>query len=355
MVNKKNDWSERTELKELAVRVISFMLSLILGFVAVVRVSAANTEEISEEESQRREKAIERMISGFENMEEKIDISDLGILPEELKGVFSAATKNSPYLFFVGNDLRYTFRKGGCVVSVMPQYLYSEAEVKAMTEFCKTEISKLSSLARHGKSELERVIFLHDLICERFSYDLTLKNNNLCSFLKAGKGTCQGYTWTYMAALRELGIECEYVASDTIVHIWLRLKIDDEWYNSDVTWDDPPQNEGTGKKSRAHFLFSDAEAEIDGYVNRYSSSDVKCLDKKYDGEDFLLEYPFCTTTGDVDHDGKAGLKDLLLLRMYIDKGIENKSLCLACADADRNCVIDERDLNDIRKNILLSG
>ena len=91
MVNKKNDWSERTELKELAVRVISFMLSLILGFVAVVRVSAANTEEISEEESQRREKAIERMISGFKNMEESIDISDLGIYPEELKDIFSAA------------------------------------------------------------------------------------------------------------------------------------------------------------------------------------------------------------------------------------------------------------------------
>ena len=111
------------------------LLSLILGFVAVVRVSAANTEEISEEESQRREKAIGRMISGFKNMEESIDISDLGIYPEELKDIFSAATKNSPYLFFVGNDLRYTFRKGGCVVSVMPQYLYSEAEVKAMTEF----------------------------------------------------------------------------------------------------------------------------------------------------------------------------------------------------------------------------
>lgn len=331
------------------------MLSLIVGFGAIIRVSAADSADILEDRGRRKDKAIERMIFGFENMEENIDISDIGILPEELDSIFSAATKNSPYLFFVGNDLKYTFRKGGYVVAVMPQYLYSREDVKAMTELCKSEISKLTSLAKYGKNELERIIILHDLICEKYSYDLTLKSNNMYSFLKTGSGTCQGYTWTYMAALRELGIECEYVASDAIAHIWLRLKIGGEWYNSDVTWDDPPRNEESGERSRAHFLFSDAKADADGYKDRYSASQNACESKVYDGNSLKDEYPFCTIKGDIDHDGKVGIRDILTLRLYMDKGISDGALCHICADSNVNCEIDKEDVEFIRNIILLSG
>ena len=319
---------------------------------AIVITSALATSALMERKAEQRRIAIERMIKGFEDYAESIDLSDLEISPEELGEIFAAATKNSPYLFYVDNNLSYTYRKGGAVVSVLPNYLYPEKEAVEMVTYCKNEISKLSSLAMSGDCELERVIILHDLICKKFSYDLTLQSNNLYSFLATGKGTCQGYTWAYMAALRDMGIECEYVASDTIVHIWLRVKIDGEWYNSDVTWDDPPKNEETGKKSRAHLLFSDAKAEADGYVNRYSSSDVKCSDKKYDGEDFLVEYPFCSLAGDIDHDGYVGVKDVLLLRMHIGKGIEKDSLCLVCADTDGSFEIDEKDLENIRETVL---
>ncbi len=339
-------------IKQLAL-VLSVIISLVYSSITVIR--AENTVNADREHAEECAEAVERMRRGFENYEESIDITDLSVTPDELGKLFADATKDTPYLFYVSNNLAYSYRTGGCILSVKPKYTMEKAEARAAVEYCKSEVGKMAELLESREGELARLVGAHDLICKRFTYDTTLESNNIYTSLKTGKGTCQGYTWTYMAVLRELGIECRYVASDSIAHIWLAVKIDGEWYHSDATWDDPVSAESSGGQSRKHLLFSDEKADVDGYVNRYSASDEKCSDTKYDGEDFLLDFPFCSVTGDVDHDGKAGVKDILLLRMYIDKGIGNKSLCLICADADHSYGIDEKDPEAIRKTLLLSG
>lgn len=325
---------------------------VVILIIAMVITSSLATSALKEQKAEHRRIAIERMIRGFEDYADSIDISDLELSPEELGEIFAAVTKNSPYLFYVDNTLSYTYRKGGTVVSVIPNYLYPEKEAMEMVGYCKKEISKLASLAMSGESELERLIIIHDLICQKYSYDLTLQSNNLYSFLTTGKGTCQGYAWAYMAALCDMGIECEYVASDTIVHIWLRVKIGGEWYNSDVTWDDPPKNEGTGKKSRAHLLFSDAKAEADGYTDRYSASDNKCTSDKYDSVDNTRDFPFCGSVGDIDHDGCVTVKDLLILRRQVERGEREVRSCLICADINADLSIDNADISAMREIIL---
>ncbi len=346
----------KKDLRAVVKRGVALVLAFTLAFSLLVRVVATEGESVSGEESEQddRDVAIGRMITGFENFEERIDLSDLNILPDRLGELFAAATKNSPYLFYVGNNLSYTNIKGGGVVSVLPKYLYSKDEAIEMVSYCREEIAKLASLAQYGESELERVLILHDLICKKFSYDLSLESNNLYTFLKTGSGTCQGYTWTYMAALREMGIECEYVASDTIVHIWLRVRIDGEWYYSDVTWDDPPQNEGTGKQSRAHFLFSDEKADADGYSDRYSASKNECQSGKYDGDDLSDVISFCLQEGDIDHDGEVGLLDLLRLRMYLEKGERDGYICPICSDLDGNLSLEGDDVEPLRRMMIAS-
>lgn len=158
-----------------------------------------------------------------------------------------------------------------------------------------------------------------------------------------------------MAALREMEIECEYVASDTIVHIWLKLKIDGEWYHSDVTWDDPPRDEGAGKRNREHFLFSDDKADVDGYADRYSASESNCKSEKYDLFDFSSSIPPCSVAGDVDHNGAVGLADLLRLRIYLEQGKRDSYICLICADCDGDFDLDENDVDIIRKLLISMG
>lgn len=328
------------KIKIISVLLLSLVLSMLIT-------SSADESEMTLE--QRQGEAILRMQTGFENFDQSIDLSDLEIKPCELGGLFSDATKNTPYLFYVSSKLSYTYRASGYVVEIRPQYTMSKEEAKAALDFCKERIASICELVSTHDGELERVIATHDLICRSFTYDTTLKSNNLYSFLKNGKGTCQGYTWAYMAILRELGIECRYVASDEIVHIWLAVKINGEWYHSDVTWDDS----SSGGYSRAHLLFSDEKADADGYSKRYSSSDAACSDKKYDGEDLAKIMPPCTLMGDTDHNGRVELYDLLLLRLYLgSESAPGKDTCRICADADQDFCLDVEDAEHIRRIIL---
>ena len=320
-------------------KIITAMLAMLLLSSVFTRISAFDDSVGKSEERE----AIERMIEGFNDFAETIDLSDLNIPTDRLAMLFSHATKNSPYLFYVGKTLVYTYKRD-TVLAVKPKYSMSKEEAETAIGQCRAEIKKMAALVSAGKSELERVILAHDLICFRYKYDLSLESNNIYTFIKEGNGTCQGYTWTYMALLREVGIECEYVASDRINHIWLRVKIDGEWYNSDPTWDDPVGGEGA-PISRRHILFSDAMAEEDGYVERYSASHNQCTSNKYDGMDLSCVISPAHLLGDVNHDGAVGLLDLVHV-------IQDRAPCPVCMDMDLDFCLSENDIDILRELVL---
>ncbi len=332
-------------------RVTAILMSLLIAWIFCIRIGAGESSSSGEDCVQNEEETvIERMIRGFEEHEESIDISEYAISVDELGKLFADATKNSPYLFYVGNDLSYTYRKSGEVVSLYPKYECTREEALERVELCRAEIKKLAELISSATTELERIEAAHDLICMRYKYDLTLESNDMYSFLMRGEGTCQGYTWTYMALLRELGIECEYVASDRIKHIWLKLKTDGEWYHSDVTWDDPPGDEGKGENvSRRHFLFSDAKADNDGYSERYSGGEGLCKSPMYDREEPVYYHAH----GDIDHNGRVELDDLVFLRRYSELG-EKIDICPICADPSGDLLIGDADIDRIRGLLLNS-
>ncbi len=338
-------------INKIAKMLFVLLMSFIFTFILCRYTAAAENGCISSSELllEPEKAAVECLIRGFESFEESIDISEYDILPDELGKVFSDATKNSPYLFYVDNHLSYTYRKGGSVVSVIPKYDCTKEEAEERVEFCKGEIKKLASLADLGETQLQKAAYAHDLICMRYKYDLTLDSDDLYNFLSSGTGTCQGYTWAYMAVLREMGIECEYVASDKIVHIWLKLKIDGEWYNSDATWDDPPSEEGKENGvRRRHFLFSDKKAENDGYIERYSASDQMCNNEKYDAE-VLTTYH---AHGDVDHNGRVELSDLIAFRCYAEHLELSSALCFICAEISRDMILGDVDIDALRFALL---
>ena len=323
-------------------KIIAALLAIILLSSIFTRISAIHDDtHVGDAEGE----AIARMTRGFENFEQSIDLSGLNIPISSLTTLFAHATKNLPYLFYVDKTLVYTY-KNDIAIHVRPKYNMTRVEADEAVGFCRGEIAKMADIVRAGECELERVILAHDLICFRYKYDLSLESNNIYTFIKEGKGTCQGYTWTYMALLREIGIECEYVASDSINHIWLRVKIDGEWYNSDPTWDDPVGNEGGNVSiSRRHILFSDIKADADGYVDRYSASQNQCVSKKYDGADLSRVVDPAHEFGDVNHDGEVGLMDLVNVA-------QGRGVCPICFDVDGDLLHTENDIDSLRELIL---
>jgi len=291
-----------------------------------------------------RELAIQKMKDGFYNFESEIDLTDCEITPADIAELFVFVIKNDPYLFFVDTKLTYYYRSDGSCFKICPQYNATPQAAAEMMVFCVEEVTRIASCADARLSEAEKALLVHDIICAEYEYDTSYINDDMFKFLSAKKGTCQGYAWTYMAVLRELGIDCCYVASDTINHIWNMVKIDGEWYHCDVTWDDNKD----GKPSRRHFLCSDEKAVRQGHRDWYSAYGDKCVSLIYDDFDFS-PLTHKVASGDADHSGNAELIDLLLFRAGKEK------VCSVCADINRDMILDDADAELIRQIILSSA
>ncbi len=332
-------------------------LVFVVNSISPLPTSAVEIGGVSDEaKSEAQASAEDRLLEGLLNYESEIDLSAFSLTLPELERAFVNTIKDCPYFFYVNNKLTYTYRRDGYIVAVRPIYDMPLSEAREKLEYCTEKVKEIAALIGESKSELELLIDLHDILCLFFSYDVTLENDDIYKYLTERSGTCQGYTWTYMAVLRELGFECEYVASDSLKHIWLLVKIDGEWYHSDPTWDDPPRYEGSGRKEHRHVLFSDQKALEMGYFDWYSKSGIQCGSQKYDNTDFSALAPACREAGDILHSGTAGLYELVTLDLFLSSQREyDVQICRVCADINRDLALDEYDIEFLRKKLLSHG
>ena len=101
-----------------------------------------------------------------------------------------------------------------------------------------------------GMSDEDIVIAVHDWLVVNMTYDTnmllpilshqTKDSENPYGALIKGQAICMGYTTTFQLFMDMLGIESVIVRGSNGVeeHAWNMVRLDDEWYHVDVTWDD---------------------------------------------------------------------------------------------------------------------
>lgn len=112
----------------------------------------------------------------------------------------------------------------------------------------------IDRLIRDDMSDYEKELVIHDWIIEWASYDEKALDNyegddqdpdnaNPYGLFVNQRAICKGYTYTFQLFMDMLEIECITVTGvanvDREDHAWNMVRLDDEWYCVDVTWDDP--------------------------------------------------------------------------------------------------------------------
>lgn len=99
-------------------------------------------------------------------------------------------------------------------------------------------------------SEYNKALTVHDALVNSLEYySSNEKNNNTHNIYGAlieRKVVCEGYAKAFKYVLDSLNIECILVSGtatnstgETEAHMWNYIKLDENWYGVDVTWDDP--------------------------------------------------------------------------------------------------------------------
>ena len=241
------------------------------------------------------------LLEGLTDCREAIDLSGASLPVSELGRVYLTILHSHPELFHVAPRLSYSYteRDGTrAVAEVYPAYTLTGDALTAAREFYRDTLAAILAemeltFGSHPRTEADTVLYLHDYLADRYTYDTRAQfpntdapraaNADAYTFLRDGAGVCQAYALTFLALCRGAGLEADLVVSDAMDHAWNHVRVDGEWYHVDVTRDDPiPAAEGADEVNHLRILRSDGGMEALGYHGFSCAAGHTCTDGRYE-------------------------------------------------------------------------
>lgn len=117
-----------------------------------------------------------------------------------------------------------------------------------------------------GLNDFEKIKYINDYVVLNTTYKLNSQASPYTpySILFNGEGVCEGYALTTLLLLEAAGVETKYISGEAgdELHAWNLVKLDEDWYHLDTTWNDPVPNR-PGEVGYDYFLVSDATLRAD--------------------------------------------------------------------------------------------
>lgn len=158
----------------------------------------------------------------------------------DVKTAFEAVIGDHPELFWLEPGYSSKYLSNGQCVEIDLKYNSTASDLEnAKQRFDEAAQNMISGAASLG-SDYEKEKYVHDALAAAVTYDLSADmNQSAYSALVNGRSVCAGYARAYQYLLQQLGIPCYYCTGYSGGnHAWNIVKLDDGYYNVDMTWDD---------------------------------------------------------------------------------------------------------------------
>jgi len=161
----------------------------------------------------------------------------------------------SSYSYTISNKLLYT------EVELKTDFRESKEMTEQVQQYVKELIASMN-LSQYTKEE--QIKLLHDWVVTHVQYDEGLTRYTAYEALTEGLAVCQGYAMLGYMLYSEAGFDARIVEGTAKgqEHAWNMIKLDDRWYQLDLTWDDPV-GQAPDDVSYRYYLVSDEELSKD--------------------------------------------------------------------------------------------
>ncbi len=219
----------------------------------------------------------------------RVDVSQFAIPYTTADGVAiqKLIWHGTPVLFHV-NGIGLS-GSNGIIQYVYFTYHYDAATYQRMYNECIGVADAMTADLKNNKAitDVTKALILHDRIIANCEYDLagvssgniSNESQEMYGVLVNGKATCQGYAYTYMYLLREVGIDSYICTSEDMGHDWNIVILNGKKYHVDVTFDDPVRDV-TGRVYHDYFLLS--TAALKKSEHNFNDFDSSPTDTTYD-------------------------------------------------------------------------
>lgn len=190
----------------------------------------------------------EKLVDGIKNSTTEISLAHqtYKLNWDEASTVYRLVYYDYPEYFWINGGCDGSINSNTKVVlSISPSYAMSGSALNAAKDKFNQKVNSLL-VGLDGKSEYEKSLLLHDRIIKQVSYITTNNDQNAYGALVEGKAVCAGYSRAYQLLMNKAGLSAWYVSgtgqdpdkSQPESHAWNLVLVDDNWYYTDVTWDD---------------------------------------------------------------------------------------------------------------------
>ncbi len=173
----------------------------------------------------------------------------------QLKHVFEAVYNDHPALFWLDTEYSCKYRVGGNCVEITLQYNRTAQNLSQSKEAFDKAAKAILDVAKTKETDLEKERYVHGALIKQAKYaSSAAMNQSAYSALVNGDTVCAGYARAFQYLMQQLEIPCYYCTGYSGEdHAWNIVKLEDAYYNVDVTWDD------TNPATEDYFNKTDAE------------------------------------------------------------------------------------------------
>lgn len=199
--------------------------------------------------------------------------------PNEIFEILESISYNNPKAMYY-KGAKYSFGK--------LELFYSKPKEDILKHQKEIENIRKDFLENHineNMSDYDKVLEIHDYIIKKGEYDKRLLENkevpaesySTYGILSLGVGVCESYAKTMKYLLDGVGIESVVVVGKSRGenHAWNLVKLDEEYYHIDTTWDDPIVEDGQDMLKYDFFNLNDEEISLTHEWNREDYPEAK--------------------------------------------------------------------------------
>ena len=163
---------------------------------------------------------------------------------DEVNNVIKAIIYDRPELFWFSGNCAYAMLRD-VVTAIKPEYNGLAKNLKSHQRLLDKSVEEYIKMVK-GKEPHEQERLIHDQMVKTISYEFVGFHQTAYADLVEHKAVCAGYTRAFQPLMQKLGTPCYYCSGTAIGmednewsrHAWNILKLGDDFYNLDITWND---------------------------------------------------------------------------------------------------------------------
>ena len=258
-------------------------LGIILTFILLFGMGSVSRAEGSADQ----DTVLSKIKTAWDDYAEYVTFDAGQVTIDEFKEIYHEALLNNPEYYFVSRSVGYESINGYVTKATINYEFEDKYDYWNHRLGYNLSIDTCKRYIESDWTDVQKLQYINKYVCMVCNYDdsLVAKHTKDSYGALVNKcAVCEGYSMAFMALCKSVGIECYLVTSDSMGHAWNMVKVNDNYYMIDSTWNDTTNDRYKYfMKSISWFNSKLGEHEANDYVIHGGSiPDTYEFDNTYD-------------------------------------------------------------------------